>query len=362
MKRINLLTKYSVIFLAAFLISFIFLSRIIDVSNETLLVYSVFSFVFYLITMTFIYKEVNMPLNKIFNLSGQLKLRDEDYDSPEYFDSKISELNNLMDDLEKMKSGSVLNKEIFRIINEIHSIAGRTLHELETAKVFKINRNEFMGNVAHELRTPIFAIQLSLETLIDGAINDEEVNMDFLKRAFNQTSRLKELVDDLISISKFETGVKMSKRYFRISNVIQKTAEELRALAGKKNIEIKIETSDDPEVTVFGDEQRLQQVLVNLIDNAIKYTAGNGSICISQDIKEKEVIVRIEDSGIGIPQKDLKRIFERFYRVDKTRSRDIGGSGLGLSIVKHILEAHSSRINVESEINKGTKFEFSLKR
>lgn len=362
MKRINILTKYSLIWSAVFLISFIILSSIIDVSNEALLVYSAASMGFFLITVIFIYKEVNLPLNKIFNLSGKLKLKEDDFETPDYFDSKISELNNLIDDLDSMKSGSVLNREIFRIINEIHSIAGRTLHELETAKVFKINRNEFMGNVAHELRTPIFAIQLSLETLIDGAINDEKVNMDFLRRAFNQTSRLKELVDDLISISKFETGVKMSKRYFRISNVIQKTAEELRYLADKKNIVINIEQPEDPEVTVFGDEQRLQQVLVNLIDNAIKYTPCNGTIGISRIVKDKEVIVRIEDNGIGIPQKDLKRIFERFYRVDKTRSRDIGGSGLGLSIVKHILEAHSSRINVESDVNKGTVFEFTLKR
>lgn len=362
MKRINILTKYSLIWSAVFLISFIILSSIVDISNEALLVYSAASMGFFLMTVIFIYMEVNLPLNKIFNLSGKLKLKEDDFETPDYFDSKISELNNLIDDLDRMKSGSVLNREIFRIINEIHSIAGRTLHELETAKVFKINRNEFMGNVAHELRTPIFAIQLSLETLIDGAINDEKVNMDFLRRAFNQTSRLKELVDDLISISKFETGVKMSKRYFRISNVIQKTAEELRYLADKKNIVINIEQSEDPEVTVFGDEQRLQQVLVNLIDNAIKYTPCNGTIGISRIVKDKEVIVRIEDNGIGIPRKDLRRIFERFYRVDKTRSRDIGGSGLGLSIVKHILEAHSSRINVESEINKGTKFEFSLKR
>lgn len=362
MKRINLLTKYSLIFFAAFLILFILLSKIADTSNESLMVYSSASFIFYAVTVFFIYKEVNRPLNKIFELSSKLKLSEEESESHDQFDSKISELNNLLEDLGSMRSGSVLNKEIYSIINEIHSIAGRTLHELETAKIFKINRNEFLGNVAHELRTPIFAIQLSIETLLDGAINDEKVNMDFLKRALNQSSRLKELVDDLISISKFEAGVKLSKRYFRISNIIQKTTDELRALADKKNIQIEFQESSDPDITVFGDELRLQQVLVNLIDNAIKYTAEGGKVNIYTEIKEKEVIVGIEDNGIGIPQKDLKRIFERFYRVDKTRSRDIGGSGLGLSIVKHILEAHSSRINVESEPNKGTRFEFNLKR
>jgi len=362
MKRVNLLTKYSVLFFALFLLIIIFLSKVIDVSNEALISSSLVLLILFIITVFFIYKEINLPLKKIFNLSGKLKLTDDDIQDFEYYDVKISELNNLLEDLQEMKTGKVLNKEIFEIITEVNSVAARTLHELETAKIFKINRNEFLGNVAHELRTPIFAIQLSLETLIDGAINDENVNMDFLNRAFNQTKRLKELVDDLIGIAKFETGVKMSKRYFAISNIINKTIDELNALAGKKNIKLNFNPETGNEVTVFGDEQRLQQVLINLIDNAIKYTPENGKIKVSIEVKEKEVILKIEDTGIGIPAKDLPRIFERFYRVDKTRSREVGGSGLGLSIVKHILEAHSSQIKVESELNKGTKFEFNLKR
>ena len=241
-------------------------------------------------------------------------------------------------------------------------IAKRTLHEINTAKTFRINRNEFMGNVAHELRTPIFAIQLSLETLLDGAINDEEVNEDFLSRALNQTKRLKELVDDLISISKFETGVKMSMRYFPISKAIEETVSELSDLAQSKDVGLTFSNGHSEEITVFGDEQRLKQVLVNLVDNAIKYTPKSGMIDVKLDIREKDVSVIVQDNGIGIPKKDLPRIFERFYRVDKARSRDIGGSGLGLSIVKHILEAHSSQIRVDSEVDKGTKFEFVLKR
>lgn len=219
-----------------------------------------------------------------------------------------------------------------------------------------------MGNVAHELRTPIFAIQLSLETLLDGAVSDEKVNMDFLDRAFNQTKRLKSLVDDLISISKFETGLKMSKRYFGISNTITKTIDELKALAENKRVSLEFDPSIANGVTVFGDEERIKQVLVNLIDNAIKYTSIEGYVKVTLEVKEKEVSVNIQDNGIGIPQKDQPRIFERFYRVDKARSRDAGGSGLGLSIVKHILEAHSSSIKVESEENKGTRFAFNLKR
>ncbi|MBK9333384.1 MAG: hypothetical protein IPM96_13495 [Ignavibacteria bacterium] len=144
-----------------------------------------------------------------------------------------------------------------------------------------------MGNVAHELRTPIFAIQLSLETLLDGAVNDERVNMDFLNRALNQTKRLKELVEDLISIAKFETGLKMSKRYFGITNVITKTLEELRAIAESKKISLLFDPASVNGIQVFGDEERLKQVLVNLIDNAIKYTPEKGTISISLDVLEK---------------------------------------------------------------------------
>lgn len=361
MKRVNLLTKYSVLFFIALLVVLIIQSKLIDVSNEALLISSITGIIIYIFSAVFIYKEVNSPLKKLFGLSDKLKLK-EDSDEFNEFDKKISELNELISELDKLKSGAVLNKEIFEITDELYFIAKRTLHELNTAKLFKINRNEFMGNVAHELRTPIFAIQLSLETLLDGAINDDAVNLDFLNRAFKQTKRLKSLVDDLISIAKFETGMKMSKRYFGISNVIHKTIDELKALAENKNVKLEFDSSSINGVSVFGDEERLQQVLVNLIDNAIKYTQDSGIVKVSLDVKEKEVIVNIEDNGIGIPKKDLPRIFERFYRVDKTRSRDIGGSGLGLSIVKHILEAHSSSIKVESEESKGTKFEFSLKR
>lgn len=361
MKRFNLLTKYSVLFFALLLLLLILLSKLINVSNEALLISTVSALLIYIFSAVFIFKEVNSPLKKIFNLSGKLKLK-EDSNEFNHFDKKINELNELIDELNNLKSGSVLNKEIFEITNELYSIANRTLHELETAKIFKINRNEFMGNVAHELRTPIFAIQLSLETLLDGAINDEKVNVDFLNRAFNQTKRLKSLVDDLISIAKFETGVKMSKRYFGITNVINKTLDELKDFAENKNVTLEFDYSGANGVSVFGDEERLHQVLVNLIDNAIKYTSKDGFVRVSMNVNEKDVTIIIEDNGIGIPKRDLPRIFERFYRVDKTRSRDIGGSGLGLSIVKHILEAHSSAIKVESEESRGTRFEFSLKR
>jgi len=315
----------------------------------------------FFVSMIFFYFEISRPLKNILSISEKLK-SGKDSDKFNNFEFKITDLKEILNKISEVRNNTTGNREVHQLINEIHLIAERILKELELAKVFKVNRNEFMGNVAHELRTPIFAIQLSLETLLDGAINDEKVNIDFLNRAFNQTKRLKELVEDLISIAKFETGLKMSKRYFGISNVISKTLEELEDIAETKKIQLKFDADPLNGIQVFGDEERLKQVLINLIDNAIKYTPEGGIINIGVDVHEKDVIVKVQDSGIGIPEKDLPRIFERFYRVDKTRSRDVGGSGLGLSIVKHILEAHSSRITVESIKNEGTKFEFNLKR
>lgn len=362
MKRFSVISKYLVFSALLILLFTVLLAKVFDVSNESLFAAIAVLCAFSVLSVLFVNKEIRRPLVNLYDYSRKLKLPVDSNPENDDFDRKADELNQLIGDLDALKAGSVLNREIYTTISELSSIAQRTLHEINTAKVFRINRNEFMGNVAHELRTPIFAIQLSLETLIDGAIRDDNVNMDFLARAMNQTRRLKELVDDLISISKFETGVKLSMRYFPIGKAVGDIVNELSKLAEKKNIELHYADGHSDDLTVFGDEQRLRQVMVNLIDNAIKYTPQNGKVDVSLDIREKDLSVIVQDTGVGIPQKDLSRIFERFYRVDKARSRDVGGSGLGLSIVKHILEAHSSLIKVESEVDKGTKFEFVLKR
>jgi two-component system phosphate regulon sensor histidine kinase PhoR len=276
------------------------------------------------------------------------------------YEENLRELDSILDALNDKEKFLISNKEIYRLFGDLKLFINRLKTELNTAKVFKINRNEFLGNVSHELRTPIFAIQLSLETLIDGAVKDEKVSMDFLNRALKQTTRLRELVDDLINISKLETGMKISKRYFEINRFINEVAGELSGLSEKRNVEIKIDSTVSDKTRAFGDEERLKQVFINLIDNAIKYAAEKGEIIIGIRNTEKDILISVSDNGVGIPKDDLPRIFERFYRVDKTRSRDMGGSGLGLSIVKHILELHNSTIHVESEEGKGTKFEFNL--
>jgi two-component system, OmpR family, phosphate regulon sensor histidine kinase PhoR len=317
------------------------------------------SLLFYVLSCWYFNLEITNKINLLNRQIQKIRGTDNTYIENNY-EEKISELNKIIEELSEKEKFFETNFEIYDLYNNIILTIKRIISELNTAKIFKINRNEFLGNVTHELRTPIFAIQLSLETLLDGAINDETVSIDFLKRALSQTFRLKELVDDLINISRLETGMKISKRYFEINSFIQTVVYELSELSKKRKVEINIKSEVSDKTRAFGDEERLKQVIVNLIDNAIKYTSDNGKIVIRITKTEKDVIISVSDNGVGIPKDDLPRIFERFYRVDKTRSRDMGGSGLGLSIVKHILELHHSTIKVESEEGRGTRFEFNL--
>jgi two-component system phosphate regulon sensor histidine kinase PhoR len=286
----------------------------------------------------------------------------EEIDEKNNYENKLNELTEIYDKLKADENSFKSSEDIYKIYNSLNTLIGRIIREISNAKYFKINRNEFLGNVAHEMRTPIFAIQLSLETLYDGAVNDAAVNMDFLSKAMNNTKRLNEMVDDLITISKLETGMKLSKRYFGINNFLSDVIEEIKYLSDTKNINIVFNSDVSDKVQVFADSEKIKQVIINLIDNAVKYTPENGEIKINTISKDKEILISVEDNGAGIPKEDLPRIFERFYRVEKDRSREKGGSGLGLSIVKHILELHNSRITVDSELNKGTKFEFNLPR
>lgn len=357
--RLKLFTKFTLLYLLLFIISIIVLAKLIDVSNETLITSAILMLVCYTATFAFIKLELFKPLQKLSAITSKLSSGRE---NTEELENEIAAVNEILAELVHYRDEKSTSRYIYNINNLLINVAERLSNDLQTAKTFKVNRNEFLGNVTHELRTPIFAIQLSLETLIDGAINDKSVNEDFLNRAISQTYRLKDLVDDLISISKLEAGMKMSKRYFRVNDMIKRTIDDLQGIAKKKNVTIEFNPGSSNGVNVFGDEERLKQVMINLIDNAVKYTNSEGKIKVSTELKQKEVTISVEDNGIGIPKVDLPRVFERFYRVDKTRSRDVGGSGLGLSIVKHILESHKSSIKVESEENKGTRFEFNLMR
>lgn len=295
-----------------------------------------------------------------FKMYGDLILSMKETEQMNHYEEKITALKDIISNMKRDFVKYSDSSEFENTYKGFMSVTGKLLSELESAKIFKVNRNEFLGNVAHELRTPIFAIQLSLETLADGAINDPSVNTEFLKKAERQTNRLKELVDDLIHISKLEEGMKLSKRYFSINQLIKETIAELSEIAEKKKLKLIFETTLKDESVVIADRERIKQVLVNLIDNSTKYTPDYGYVIITTKPDLDCIIVSVKDSGVGIPKDDLPRIFERFYRVDKTRSRDNGGSGLGLSIVKHIMELHNSKITVTSNEGEGSEFKFKL--
>lgn len=255
-------------------------------------------------------------------------------------------------------------KELARAIESINEKQARDFAAMQ--KLERV-RSEFLANVSHELRTPIFAVQGFLETLLDGAIDDPEVNRDFIERAQSQAQRLNSLLNDLIDISRIESGeMRMSFRLFEIVPFLQHVIFELKALAVDKETTLLLTVPPIHELLVFGDKERLKQVLVNLIENAVKYSPPNSEVEVRLELakdSDEFVSLSVLDNGIGIAPEHLPRIFERFYRVDKDRSRSApGGTGLGLAIVKHIVEAHKSRIIVESESGKGTTFRFLLHR
>lgn len=258
---------------------------------------------------------------------------------------------------DEIKMGNDLNE----LEDEIKSMFMKTRSDIAHLKKLEQFRTEFLGNVSHELRTPIFAIQGYIETLLDGALNDETVNKIFLQKANNHTLNLNNLLNDLIDISMIESGqMQMSFRYFNIHEFLEQIINEIKPYAEKKNIELNF-ISSNHSLQLFGDKQRLKQVITNLTMNAIKYTnTGSVEVGVIDEGNLGKIFVR--DTGIGISEKDISRIFERFYRVDKDRSREIGGTGLGLAIVKHIVEAHGSKIKVTSEFGKGSEFSFFLKK
>jgi two-component system phosphate regulon sensor histidine kinase PhoR len=259
---------------------------------------------------------------------------------------------------------SVASKdEISDLARAINDMAEKLGNDIIRLKKLERVRSEFLANVSHELRTPIFSLQGFLETLLDGAIEDPAVNREFIEKAHKHAQRLNVLLNDLIEISRIESGeMKLSFRYFSLSEFLQSMRDEMAPQADKKGVALRIVPENGLEEQVYGDRERLKQVMVNLIDNAIKYTDPGGSVTISVRDEGGRVAVSVEDTGVGIPAEHQSRIFERFYRVDKDRSREVGGTGLGLAIVKHIVEAHGSIVNVESVPGRGSIFSFSLKR
>ncbi|MEW6008208.1 MAG: two-component system histidine kinase PnpS [Candidatus Omnitrophota bacterium] len=233
-------------------------------------------------------------------------------------------------------------------------------HDITELRRLERIRQDFVANVSHELRTPLTSIKGYAETLLEGAIQDKDNAKDFIEIIYRDSDRLAKLIDDLLDLSKIESGkLKMVFLPVDILEVIKRTMKVLEAQAKRKSISISLNvTASLPKV--LADETRISQVVLNLLDNAIKYTPDGGKVSITVSKKDRFVQVEIEDTGIGIPEKDLPRIFERFYRVDKARSRELGGTGLGLSIVKHIVQAHEGQVWVKSEFGQGSTFSFTI--
>ncbi len=253
-------------------------------------------------------------------------------------------------------------KGIDEVKEDVEQWASQRKEEIEILRSNEVYRKEFLQNLAHEFKTPIFAIQGYVDTLLNGALDNPEVNMKFLENTSRNVQRMVNLVNDLDEISKLESGEQpLYKQNFIIQDLIKEVFETLSIKTSKKNIKCSIKKGCEQPVTVFADKEKILQVLVNLVDNAIKYGKVNGIITASiYKTDDRHVLIEISDDGIGISEEHLPRIFERFYRTDRGRSRNIGGTGLGLSICKHIIEAHDQSIHVRSKINIGTTVGFLL--
>jgi two-component system phosphate regulon sensor histidine kinase PhoR len=233
------------------------------------------------------------------------------------------------------------------------------VHDITEMRRLETMRTDFVANVSHELKTPLTSIKGFVETLLEGAVDDKENNRSFLKIIQEHADRLERLVNDLLALSNLESRESaLDKTDYALAQQLQEVISGFMSQVKKKRIGIKLEVP--AELSLHGDKARIQQVLINLIDNAIKFNREDGTIRIYAKKADDGVTVFVEDTGIGIPPRDLPRIFERFYRVDKARSRELGGTGLGLSIVKHIIELHAGRVGVESAEGLGSKFWFFL--
>jgi two-component system phosphate regulon sensor histidine kinase PhoR len=252
--------------------------------------------------------------------------------------------------------------DLNKVDEDVDRMVDERQQEIEELKSMESFRREFLGNVSHELKTPIFNIQGYIHTLLDGAIRDENVNMQYLERTSKSVDRMINIVEDLEMISKIESN-RLDLEFSRwdIVNYVQELFDILEMKAKKRSVSLSIDNQSNVNF-VEADKDKIAQVLINLIENSIKYGKDGGHTIVRFFEMGENILIEVADDGGGIPSDHLPRLFERFYRVDKSRSRSEGGTGLGLSIVKHIIEAHRQTINVRSTENVGTTFSFTLKK
>jgi two-component system phosphate regulon sensor histidine kinase PhoR len=277
-------------------------------------------------------------------------------------------IKKIYDDVSLLESSSFSSKPVTTdmktLTEEIEKFAEGKKIEIDTLKIREEYRKDFLGNVSHELKTPLFTVQGYILTLLDGAMKDKKLREKYLERASKGVERLIYIVKDLDLITKFEAGeLKVERSDFDIIELIQNTFDLLEMKAAKKEIALTFDMEYPNPIYVNADREKIQQVISNLLVNSIKYGHPNGTTEVSvENLIKNKVIVRVTDNGVGIPKQHIPRLFERFYRVDQSGSRSEGGSGLGLSIVKHIIEAHGEKIYVESEVDVGSEFSFTLEK
>jgi two-component system, OmpR family, phosphate regulon sensor histidine kinase PhoR len=256
----------------------------------------------------------------------------------------------------------VPQKSIDAVREDVEKWATQQKEEIEILKSNEAYRKEFLQNLAHEFKTPIFAIQGYVDTLLEGALDNPAVNKKFLENAARNVDRMVTLVNDLDEIAKLESGEQpLNQKNFVIQELIKEIFESLSIKTAAKKIKTSFKKGCDQPVVVYADKEKIKQVIINLVSNAIKYGKENGNIIASiYKTEERKVLIEVSDDGIGIAPEHLPRIFERFYRTDRGRSRDVGGTGIGLAICKHIIEAHGQAIHARSKPDVGTTIGFTL--
>lgn len=277
-------------------------------------------------------------------------------------------VKRIYDDISLLEASPMRSKPVMTdmatLTRELEKFARDKKLEIETLKVQEEYRREFLGNVSHELKTPLFTVQGYILTLLDGAMNDKSLRKKYLQRAEKGVERLIYIVQDLDMISKMEVGdLNLNYTRFNIVELVQNVFDLLEMKADTKNIILMFDMKYIKPIMVYADQDKVQQVVTNLVMNSIKYGREDGTTEVSiEDLVNNKVIIRVKDNGEGIEQKHIPRLFERFYRVDKSGARTEGGSGLGLAIVKHIIEAHDEKIYIESNFGQGSEFSFTLEK
>ena len=297
----------------------------------------------YLVTLFYLRRYIYRKIKLIYKTIHQEKLYPNEKKKSKNFDMN----SHIMEDMEK----------------EVEEWANKKNQELDKYKNWAEYRRRFVGDISHELKTPIFNVRGYVHSLLDGALEDESVNKTFLKKAAKNITRLHTIVEDLEAIARFESGeMILELQVFDLKDLVKDVFEELDFKAQEKKIELVFKDGASQAYKVKADRENIRQVLINLVHNSIKYGQADGLTKVGFYDMDKNILVEVADNGIGIPRKHINHVFDRFYRVDKSRSRIQGGSGLGLSIVKHIVEAHNQTINVRSTPHLGSTFGFTIEK